>query len=521
MATLPSFGRYELLLKMASGGMATLYLARITGPEKFEKLLCIKKIHDHLADDREFTEMFLDECRIAALIHHPNVATVFEMGRVDASYFMALEYVHGHDLREVLAAAKRLPDSMPWAYAARIVADAAAGLHAAHELRRPGGAVLGVVHRDVSHQNLLISYDGHVKVVDFGIAYARERISHTAVKTLKGKVAYMSPEQASQKSVDRRSDVFSLGILLYEAITLKRLFKANTEVDTLLRVREARVPRPRSVRPELPARLEEIVLKALAPDPEDRYQTAAQLQGVLEALLVEERQVAGQQQIADLMDRLFHGPRLEKDRRIQIALSTGAHDDFLPLRMGSREDSDLSRVSEVRGLGAWLRDQRWILVGGLGGAALVVAAMLLAFFMGRWRADPPPANLSVSGTAGNRGNPDDRHDPRRAIVHVDAGASLPPPRKVEEPATVRVEIRVLPKRARPRIRFRERTHQGSVFRAQVPRSSSEDVVKISARGYRSQSLLVVLSESQSHTVTLERQHRSMRPAGLKWKTLPD
>lgn len=511
------FGRYELLLRMASGGMANLYLARITGPESFEKLLCIKKIHDHLADDREFTEMFLDECRIAALIHHPNVATVFEMGRVQDSYFMAMEYVHGHDLREVLAAAKRLPDSMPWTYAARIVASAAAGLHAAHELRRPGGAVLGVVHRDVSHQNILISYDGHVKVVDFGIAFARERISHTQVKTLKGKAAYMSPEQATQKALDRRSDIFSLGTVLYEAITLRRLFKASTEVETLLRVRNARVPRPRTLRPDLPARLEHIVLKALAQAPEDRYQTAAQLQADLDALLVEERQVFGQQQLSDLMDRLFHTQREERDKIIEEARTQGTSPGtFAASRFRQQDEGSLLPLSEVRGIGPWLRTQRFLLLGALGGAALVTLAVLGAFVLGRGKGGRPPAALpsaeqaSVTRLAG----------PRRQAP-LDAGAPDAVARSEARSSTVSLEIQVLPTNAAAKVRFRERSYPGSTFRAQVARSDAEDVIEISARGYRTQSLIIVPLENQRHTVILQRLPPKPRRERLRWKSLPD
>jgi serine/threonine-protein kinase len=525
------FGRYELLLKMASGGMATLYLARLTGPERFEKLLCIKKIHDHLADEKEFTDMFLDECRIAALIHHPNVASVFDMGRIQGAYFMALEYIHGQDLRALLAAAKRLPDGFPWAYAARIVADAAAGLHAAHELRRPGGTALGVVHRDVSHQNLLISYDGIVKVVDFGIAYARERIASTGVKTLKGKIAYMSPEQSEQKPLDRRSDVFSLGTVLYEAVCLKRLFKSDSEVETILKVREARVPRPRTVRPEIPERLEKIILQALARDPEDRYQTAAHLQGALEALLVEESQVVGQQQIADLMGRLFHSKRQEKDRRIEEVLETGSGGLVPHLAFGGVGDESLTRVpSAERPLGRWLRRNRGLVLGSVGGFAVVLLAILGAFWLGgRGRSASAPA-----ASVGSRAPPGQRSaDPRPpGIPPGRAGAARagragatppPPPRRPDAavPATVSLVVKVKPERARVRIHFRGKTHRGHTLRAQLERSDQEETVRIRARGYRRESLVVVPLEDRTFEVTLKRRRRYRHRPRIRWKSIPD
>ncbi len=517
------FGRYELLLKMASGGMATLYLARITGPEKFEKLLCIKRVHDHLAEEREFTDMFLDECRIAALIHHPNVATVFDMGKIQGAYFMALEYVHGHDLREVLAAAKRLPDSMPWAYAVRIVADAAAGLHAAHELKKPGGTALGVVHRDVSHQNILVSYDGIAKVVDFGVAYARERISSTGVKTLKGKIAYMSPEQSEQRPLDRRSDVFSLGVVLFEAVCLRRLFKSPSEVETILKVREARVPSPRTLRPDIPERLERIIFRALAKDPDERYQSAAQLQGALEALLVEEGKVVGPQQVSDLMDRLFHSKREEKDRRIEEALLTGNGMNGPSLSFsGPGEGSLPSAPSELYPKRSWLREYRGLIIGAAGGFVVVMGAVLLAFYLGRGdrtsEASPPsrPA-LALTGRP-------DATVPRRPPSQRDVRRPPPAGRDAQVPATVSIVVKVTPAKARPRVRFRGKDYHGATFRAQVRRTEQEETVEVTAKGYESQSLVVVPLEDRTFKVKLERKrrrHHHRRRRRIQWKALPD
>jgi len=237
-----AFGRYELLMQMGTGGMATLYLARIRGPKNFEKLLAIKKIHEHLLGNAEFISMFRDEARIAALIHHPNVVSTYDLGEIDGAYFIAMEYVHGQTLRDVVKAALRRKDPLDWANAVRIVSDVAKGLHAAHELRSHEGEPLGVVHRDVSPQNVLVSYDGHVKLADFGVAYAAEKMTDTGAGMLKGKVSYMSPEQASGNVIDRRSDIFSLGTVLFEAVTQQRLFKEDTEAATLQTVRVADVP---------------------------------------------------------------------------------------------------------------------------------------------------------------------------------------------------------------------------------------------------------------------------------------
>ena len=204
-----AFGRYELLMEMGAGGMATLYLGRMTGPSNFEKYLAIKKIHDELVADPQMIEMFLDEARISARIQHPNVVQIFEFDQIEGAHYIAMEYIHGHDLAELLRLVAHTPEcGYRWAHAARIVADAAAGLHAAHELRTPDGKSLELVHRDVSPQNLLISYDGYVKVTDFGIAHAADKLSKTLAGTVKGKVAYMAPEQVRGGKVDRRADVF-------------------------------------------------------------------------------------------------------------------------------------------------------------------------------------------------------------------------------------------------------------------------------------------------------------------------
>ncbi len=209
-------GRYELLLEMGSGGMATLYLARMAGPRRFEKLVAIKKIHDHLTSRQDFVDMFLDEAQISARIQHPNVVQLFDLGEADGSYFIAMEYVHGVNLAGLLRAVSgRGSGQYGWPQAAWIVAEAAAGLHAAHELLTTDGRPMNLVHRDVSPQNILVSYDGNVKVADFGIAFAAERITHTSSGVLKGKIPYMAPEQAAGEPLDRRADVFALGTLLF------------------------------------------------------------------------------------------------------------------------------------------------------------------------------------------------------------------------------------------------------------------------------------------------------------------
>ncbi len=270
------FGRYTLLCHLATGGMAKLYLARLSGSEGFEKLVAIKRIHPHLSESEEFIRMFVDEARLVSRIAHPHVVQVLELGHAESTHFIAMEYVDGETLTALVRRIR-----LPMRVCARIIADAASGLHAAHELRGKDGELLNVVHRDVSPHNILLSYEGAVKVVDFGVARAKGNLHTTSVGTVKGKFAYMAPEQARLEAVDRRADVFALGIVLYEITTRHRLFKAETEAQTVAKVLTQPIYRPSLVVPDYPPELERIVLRTLDRDPEGRYQTAEDLQSAL------------------------------------------------------------------------------------------------------------------------------------------------------------------------------------------------------------------------------------------------
>ena len=322
------FGRYELLLELAAGGMATLYLARLRGPEGFEKLIALKIIHGHLTREQSFVRMFYDEARISALVHHPNVVQVLDLGHIDDTHYIAMEYVHGKDYRAVLKGSYRLSQqnkplsSVPdWLIATRVAADAAAGLHAAHELVSANGEPLGLVHRDVSPHNILLSYDGHVKLTDFGIAYAKQRFTHTDSGVLEGTLAYMSPEQAEGTTVDRRADVFALGIVLWEAVCNKRLFRRKTDAATIYALTQAEIPRPRSVREDLPAELEQIILRSLARRPGVRYQTAQELGRALEQLIARHDDIIGAAELGTVMSTLFTQQRAKLDEEISEAMA--------------------------------------------------------------------------------------------------------------------------------------------------------------------------------------------------------
>jgi serine/threonine-protein kinase len=279
------FGKYDLLVLLATGGMAEIWLARISGAAGFEKLVVIKRLLDQLAVNPEYVEMFLDEARINARLTHSNVVTVLELGQVEGKYFIAMEYVAGLSVAQVGKKATQRLGDVPQAVACGVVAQACAGLHYAHERTLPDGTPLGIIHRDVSPQNLILTFEGQVKVVDFGIAKAEGRQHRTRAGLVKGKSSYMSPEQCLGLPLDRRSDVFALGIVLYELCTARRLFKRGSSYATFEAITKADVPPPRALNPKIDASIEEIILKALARKQDDRYSTAGELQETLETAM--------------------------------------------------------------------------------------------------------------------------------------------------------------------------------------------------------------------------------------------
>lgn len=279
------FGKYYLLERINVGGMAEVYKAKAFGVEGFERLLAVKKILSSIAEDESFINMFIDEAKIAGQLNHPNIAQIFDLGKVDGSYFIAMEYISGKDVKTIFERARRIGEKVDIPRVCYIIMKVCEGLAYAHEKNDSQGNPLNIVHRDISPQNVLISYEGEVKVIDFGIAKATGKQSQTQVGILKGKFSYMSPEQVRGLHVDHRSDIFSLGILLYEMLTLERLFLGESDFDTLEKIRKVEMSPPSLYNPHIPKELEDIVLKALAKSPDDRYQSAHDLAEALERFM--------------------------------------------------------------------------------------------------------------------------------------------------------------------------------------------------------------------------------------------
>ncbi|MCX4247988.1 serine/threonine-protein kinase [Paraliomyxa miuraensis] len=299
-------GRYSLIRRLAVGGMAELYIARQAGIEGFEKIVALKRVLPHLAEDAQFVQMFLAEARIAATLDHPNIVHVTDIGEEDGEYFFAMEYVHGANLLEVLRRNDVLP--LPRACALTIVTGVAAALHYAHDQLGPDGRPLGLVHRDVSPSNVMISYTGAVKLTDFGIVRAAGRTSVTAEGQTKGKAGYMSPEQCFGERIDRRSDVFALGILLYEATTGVRAFYAPNEFAMMGRTARVDYVPPQDIDPSYPPALARIVARALAKEPDERYPTAEAMHVELEAVAQAEGLRLSAVELSRHMKELFGAP---------------------------------------------------------------------------------------------------------------------------------------------------------------------------------------------------------------------
>jgi TonB family protein len=299
------FGAYEVLERIAAGGMAELYKARRSGVEGFQKIVAIKKILPHLADNEEFITMFADEAKLAAQLNHPNIVHIFDLGKIEGGgYFIAMEYVDGRDLRSLLNAAQETGVPLPSPLAVYVASKVAAALDYAHRRKDSDGRELNIVHRDVSPQNILISYEGDIKLCDFGIAKAASKASTTQSGALKGKVQYMSPEQAWGRPIDRRSDLFSLGSVLFEMLTGQKLFRGDSDLTVLEKVRAAQVGPPSAVNPEVPKNLDAVVLRALAREPDDRYANASDMLRDLEAVLYSYTPAPGSADLAIYLHRL-------------------------------------------------------------------------------------------------------------------------------------------------------------------------------------------------------------------------
>jgi serine/threonine-protein kinase len=322
------FGKYRPIAVLGRGGMATVYLAAASGPGGFTKLVVVKELRHELSEDPDFMQMFLDEARLAARLHHPNVVQTYEVTGDASRHAIVMEYLDGQPLSRLRSKFVELgPDGV--AYHLRILCDTLAGLQYAHDLADFDGTPLNVVHRDVSPHNIFVTYTGETKVVDFGIAKAADSSSQTRVGTIKGKISYMAPEQATSQPVDRRADVFAVGVMLWEAIAGRRMWKGLEEVGVMSRLMTGDIPRLSSVKPDVPVALDAICARALAWKAADRYATADEMRRDLEQYLSTLPARPGAREVGELLSRMFEEDRakirtiVEEQLRALRAAPTG------------------------------------------------------------------------------------------------------------------------------------------------------------------------------------------------------
>lgn len=404
-------GRYLLADAIASGGMATIHLGRLLGPVGFARTVAIKRLHPQFAKDPEFVAAFLDEARLAARIQHPNVAQTLDVVATEGELFLVMEYVAGESLSGLLKRLRARREPMPPRIASAVVTQALYGLHAAHEAKSEEGEWLRLVHRDVSPHNILVGVDGAVRVVDFGIAKAAKRSHETEVGRIKGKIAYMSPEQARSQPLDRRSDVFAAGIVLWETLAGRRLFEDTDPFLVMSRVLEAPLEPPSRHAPSLPAEVDAVVMKALARDREARFQTARDMAVAIEQALAPalQREV-GEWVEATVGDALAQrGQALD---RLQREASDGEALPPEPPAVGdATADYEHSVVAEVQSEPATLvttpmrveparaapRVTRTVVLGIVVGTVLF--ALLVAAAFTATKGEPPLASASAVAPA--------------------------------------------------------------------------------------------------------------------------
>ena len=331
-----SFGKYYLLDRVAVGGMAEVFRAKSFGHSGFEKVVVIKRILERFAEDPEFVDMFIDEAKLSVQLMHPNIAQIYDFGKIDTNFFIAMEAVDGKDMKTLLRRLAQRGERMPVESACYVAHQVARGLDYAHTRSDPMGLPLNIVHRDISPSNVLLSYDGHVKIVDFGIAHADSATSQSEAGVLKGKYSYMSPEQASGLPLDHRSDIFSAGICLWEMLTGNRLFRRQTDIETLEAIKAAQVPLPSSYNPAVPPELDEICLIALGRNADVRYQDASELQRALGDFMMPNTADRLQPHLSDFLRERFGEEILQERERLDRGTQLAAD-----LHYGGDADLDL------------------------------------------------------------------------------------------------------------------------------------------------------------------------------------
>ena len=393
------FGKYILLETLATGGMAQLYKAKITGIEGFEKLVAIKMILPHLAKDADLVTSFIDEAKFAALLNHENNVQIYDFGNVDDSYFICMEYLSGKDLRAIAKTAEEKSLAISLEYALYICSRICAGLDYAHMLKDLQGRPLNLIHRDISPQNIFVTYEGAVKILDFGIAKAATQSTMTQFGMIKGKVAYMSPEQAAGEVIDQRSDIFSTGILLYEMVTGARMFTGESTMQILAKVRETQYEPPESALPGLSLKVYAIIRRALTKEPDERYQSCGDMLADIEECMKDLSMRPSARGFAQYMKELFREEIITEEKEIQKLTGVKIAQEIESGTISNSKEGMPEKSSVIQDAARKKQKGKpWIIYGGIGGAIVVVLVFILFWQPGKKQTSPLPKDAgAVSG----------------------------------------------------------------------------------------------------------------------------
>ncbi len=501
-------GRYEILGLLGTGGMAEVLLGRLVGPSGFQRPVVIKRILPHLARERSFVDMFIDEARIVSGIRHPNVVQVQELGQDGDELFLVMEYLEGESLASLtrrLASQRKL---LSFYLCAHVISEVCAGLHAAHELTGSNGELLGVVHRDISPSNIFVTYDGQVKVLDFGIATATDRVTRTEAGHVKGKYTYMSPEQCRGERLDRRSDIFSLGIVLYELSTCRRLFKRPSEMMTLEAICHQDVLPPSTLIAHYPKSVEAVAMRALSRQVDARYMSASEMRKQIAAAARDLNQSRiPEDTLSNVMHRLF-ADRVDEKRRLLMGLESG--DDVSSIPSAEVDEAfdlptvvELSSPRSVSMIGTrphvelpppaplWPK-KAWI-AGALAAGVTVIAGTALM-------------------TAGNLGSADAVNvavEPRSQEVTVPKDSEL---FRVVEPVAKYVELEVVTEPSGATITLRGEVRGETPLKLKIPAGDVATELLVERRGFKAVSEIVVPDRDQRLRLSLEPEPRKKKPA---------
>ncbi len=464
------FGQYELIEPIATGGMAEVYRARMRGVEGFQKIVAIKRILPHLSDNDEFVTMFVDEAKLAAQLQHPNIIHIYDLGKIERSYYIAMEYIDGKDLRSILRALDEKKSRLPLGLALFIASRLAAALDYAHRKKDLQGKAMALVHRDISPQNVLISFDGDIKLCDFGIAKATSKASHTRAGALKGKLQYMSPEQAWGRDIDHRSDIFSLGLVLYEMLTGRKGFAGDSELSILEQVRAPKLVPPREIDPAIPPEVERVVLKALKEDCEQRYQTAAEFASELGNILQVIRPAPGASELGSFLADL-----VGRERPVSSATAPAARPAIAPPPAAPAKPAPAPRIPVMEPVAEQApegppppRRRLAPIAAAVVGVLVVVAAVMLFS-----RAKHPAAGPTVQATPAPETVEMAREAAQREVAKQTQAmqgrlaGEIPTPAAVA-PTVPAVQRAAVPAATRPAVAPTQQARQAPAVKASVP-----------------------------------------------------